>query len=196
MQGLHDIAERKLLQRKAGIAARKALDKETAALYSGLISQRLLDAGCYGAARTVFSYQAFNGEADVALFNGQAVLDGKRVAYPICYGGGRMIAAVPLDADAWETGKYGIRAPKIERSTVIDPAEIDMVIVPCTAFDGASRLRVGMGAGYYDRYLPQCVNAFTVAAAFEVQAVADELAHDQWDVALCAIATEKNWYTA
>jgi 5-formyltetrahydrofolate cyclo-ligase len=188
------IAARKIGQRRAGIAARKALDKETAAAFSERISQRLLSADCYAAARTIFSYMAHNGEADMALFNERAELNGKRVAYPISLGEGKMLAALPLGPDAWETGKYGIRAPVIERSTIIDPAEFDMIVVPCTAFDAASRMRIGMGTGYYDRYLPLCENAFTVAAAFEAQAVAGELAHDQWDVALCAIATESGWY--
>ena len=36
--------------------------------------------------------------------------------------------------------------------------QLDLVLVPCTAFD-AGCYRVGMGKGYYDRYLPYCTRA-------------------------------------
>jgi len=188
------VAERKARQRKEGISARKGLDQDAAKRYSRIISERLLAMPCYSYIKTIFSYQAFNGEADITYFNEQAVRDGKSVAYPICYGDGQMIAAVPIDLEAWEIGKYGIRAPRKERSYIINPSEIDLVIAPCTAFDGSSRMRVGMGAGYYDRYLPQCNNAISIAAAYEVQAVQGQIACDRWDIPLNGIATEANLY--
>jgi 5-formyltetrahydrofolate cyclo-ligase len=38
---------------------------------------------------------------------------------------------------------------------VIDPLDIDMVLVPMLAFDSRGN-RVGFGKGYYDRYLSRC----------------------------------------
>lgn len=188
------VEQRKAQQRKAGISARKGLKQDTAILYNRIISEKLLAMSHYRSVQTIFSYQAFNGEVDVTSFNEQAGRDGKRVAYPICHDGGKMIAAVPMDSEAWEVGKYGIRAPRENRSYIINPSEIDLVIVPCTAFDGLSRMRVGMGAGYYDRYLPQCHMAISIAVAYEVQSVHGQIAYDQWDVPLNGIVTELKWY--
>lgn len=185
-----DTEQRKAEQRKEGIAARKALEPEEARRASRLISEKLLATPFYDRARTIFSYRAFNGEVDVSYFNEQAACDGKRVTYPVCHAGGKMVAALPADGDAWEVGKYGIRAPVEARSLIVDPAEIDLVVVPCTAFDGPSRMRVGMGAGYYDRYLPQCTGAVSVAVAYAVQAVRGEIAYDRWDVPLNMIITD------
>lgn len=48
---------------------------------------------------------------------------------------------------------WGIREP-VEGERV-EPAEIDMVLVPCIAFDGTGH-RVGYGKGFYDRFLKRC----------------------------------------
>jgi len=104
-----------------------------------------------------------------------------------------MAAAAPIGPGAMKAGRYGITAPVEAQSRILSPSLIDLVIVPCTAFDWKSLRRMGMGAGYYDRYLPQCVNAVFIAAAFEVQHIPG-LRADEWDIPMNAIATEKNWY--
>lgn len=189
------IADMKMIQRKAGIAAREAMEPELAASCSRAICEKLLAMAQYQAARTVFTYQPFHGEVDVSYFNARAAVDGKLVAYPICHGHGEMVAAVPAADTAWAIGKFGIRVPIEAQCEILKPSEIDIVIVPCTAFDSGTLLRVGMGGGYYDRYLPPCAGAVTVAAAFEAQRVNAAIAHSEYDVPLCAIATELAWYT-
>ena len=67
------------------------------------------------------------------------------------------------------------------------------VLVPCTAFD-ADCFRVGMGKGYYDRYLPRCTKAAKIGIALEVQRVA-HAAVDEHDQRLDAFVTERGIYT-
>ena len=71
--------------------------------------------------------------------------------------------------------------------------QLDLVLVPCTAFDAACR-RVGMGKGYYDRYLPRCRNAVALGVAFEAQRV-EAAAVDAHDQRLDAFVTERGIYT-
>ena len=78
----------------------------------------------------------------------------KTLAYPVCGEAYSLTAAVP-GPDGWEMGQYGIRTPILSRSEILLPEALDLVLVPCTAFD-ADCFRVGMGKGYYDRYLPRC----------------------------------------
>ena len=118
--------------------------------------------------------------------SGQRIID---TLFPIAKGG---TAAVP-GPDGWETGLYGIRTPVPERSELLEPEALDLVLVPCTAFDADCR-RVGMGKGYYDRYLPRCKNAAKIGIAFEVQRV-DRAAVDEHDQRLDAYATERGIYT-
>ena len=183
----------KTLQRKAGIAARKGIPKEEAARLSRDICERLAESEAYKKANKILSYYPFGSEADVRYLNSRAIKDGKALALPICREEGIMVAAVPESYEELLTGKFGITAPDIKRSRVLEPAELDLVIVPCAAFEGSTRSRIGMGAGYYDRYLPRCVNAVCIAAAFEAQQV-ENLCVDDWDFVLDAIATEINWY--
>lgn len=179
-------------QRQAGISARKGLDRDAAARFSRIISEKLISSA-YGKAAVIFSYQPFGGEVDISYFNEWAVSEKKRVAFPICRDGGKMTAALPNGPDAWEIGKYGIRTPVESRSTLLEPAELELVIVPCAAFHGTSKMRIGMGAGYYDRYLPQCGKAAAIAVAFEAQRL-DDLRADEWDMPLTHIVTEERWY--
>lgn len=78
-------------------------------------------------------------------------------------------AAVP-GPDGWETGLYGICTPVLERSVLLEPEQLDLVLVPCTAFD-ADCFRVGMGKGYYDRYLPRCTKAAKIGIALKFSAL-------------------------
>ena len=182
----------KALQRKIGIAARRSLTPDSSSALSRIICEKLRRSS-FAKASTILSYQAFGGEVDLFLFHEWAASEGKRVAFPLCYGDGKMVAALPRDEDAWETGKYGIMTPIESRSIILDPAELELVLIPCTAFHGVRKIRCGMGSGYYDRYLPQCKNAATIAAAFENQHIID-LYVDDWDVRLDHIVTELNWY--
>ena len=47
----------------------------------------------------------------------------------------------------------------------------------------------GMGAGYYNRFLPQCVNTKRIIAAIEVQRM-ESVFTDPWDVPMDDIFTE------
>jgi 5-formyltetrahydrofolate cyclo-ligase len=177
----------------AALAARRSLDKETAHQFSAKISRKVMRTPEFERARTIFSYQPFDDEADVSLMNERALRAGKRLAFPICIEDGVMIAAIPHTSEDWDIGRYGIKSPIKERSFILDPADIDLVIVPCVAFEGRRRLRVGWGAGYYDRYLPLCENAVSIAIAYECQQI-ENLCHDEWDVPPDQIITESNRY--
>lgn len=186
-----DIAKQKSAQRAAGIAARRALSAAARAAASAAICRRAAALPEFQAARTILLYAAFGAEADLSALAAEAARQGKVVAYPVCGADFSLTAAVP-DADGWETGAYGIRAPVLARSRLLEPAQLDLVLVPCTAFDAACR-RVGMGKGYYDRFLPRCTGAAAVGAAFEAQRV-EAVAADIYDRRLDAFLTEREVY--
>jgi len=52
---------------------------------------------------------------------------------------------------------------------------------------------MGMGGGYYDRYLPRCVNAVITAVAFEAQK-SDKIAMEPWDEPVQGVFTEERTY--
>lgn len=108
---------------------------------------------------------------------------------------GNSFGGVGLDAyveeeelpEGWRRGAFGILEPI--KGFVVRPEEIDLVICPCSGFDEDGN-RLGMGGGYYDRFLPQCKNAVKIAVAFEAQ----KLPHvhtEAFDVKMDAIITEE-----
>ena len=185
------VSEEKQAQRKAGRAARKALSPEVRAAANAALCANLWQLDAVQKARTILLYAAFGAEADLASFAEEALRQGKVLAYPVCGEGYSLTAAVP-GPDGWETGLYGIRTPVLERAVLIRPEALDLVLVPCTAFDAVCR-RVGMGKGYYDRYLPRCRNAVALGVAFEAQRV-PEAAADEQDRRLDGFVTERKVY--
>ena len=183
--------EQKAAQRRAGIAARRALPEAERARANAALCARAAGLRCFQQAERILFYAAFGGEADLSALAELAAGLGKTVAYPICGEGFSLTAAVP-GPDGWEVGAYGIRTPIQSRAVLLRPEELDLVLVPCTAFDAACR-RVGMGKGYYDRYLPRCTRAVTLGIAFEAQRVG-QAAVDPNDQRLDGFVTEGGLY--
>ena len=186
------ITEQKAAQRKAGIAARRALSDTERTHSNAALCARIMALDCFKKAENILLYAAFGGEADLSTLAAEAARQGKTLAYPVCGEGFSLTAAVP-GPDGWEVGAYGIRTPVLERAALIRPEALDLVLVPCTAFD-ADCYRVGMGKGYYDRYLPRCTRAVKIGIALEVQRV-PRAAVDDHDQRLDAFVTERGIYT-
>ena len=177
----------KQLQRFSILQKRDALPVEIRSNASKAVCEKLLTLDIYRRAKTVFLFRAFRSELDLNAFAEQAVHDGKTLVYPYCADRTRMVALKP--GDVWETDRFGITAPVLEQATEVSPEEIDLVLCPCAGFDvGGNRL--GMGAGYYDRFLPRCPNAYKILVAFEVQRL-NKVYTNAFDVSMDAVITEE-----
>lgn len=187
---------RKNGQREVCLKAREALSPVQRQLLDQMICDRLRHLSQVQEARTILSYMAVGEEADLSNFHDwvRAQPD-KTLAFPISGPDGQLLAAVPLGEDSWEIGLYRIPTPIPERSRLLQPEELDLVIAPCVGFDRRGG-RLGHGGGYYDRYLPRCSRAVTVQTAFEVQGL-DEIAMEGWDCPVDLTVTEagvwKKW---
>ncbi len=178
--------EKKRLQRLTVLARRDALSPERRAADSAAICSAVLSSDAYRRAKNIFLFRAFRSEADLSAVACQAERDGKTVLYPYCTDRSHMLALRP--GSAWEADAFGIPTPVLEQATVYDPENIDLILCPCSAFDAEGR-RLGMGAGYYDRFLPQCVHATKILVAFEAQRLERVFTEDS-DVTMDAIVTE------
>lgn len=98
------------------------------------------------------------------------VLDGERMDF-YRYDG----ASSRLKTD----NAYTIREPEASPENLIHPADLDLIIVPGMAFDSLG-YRLGRGAGYYDRYLPQ-TTAITYGISLPLLTV-DRLPTQPWDI--------------
>ena len=182
--------------RKEKIAAREALSPEERAEKSRAICANILQTPEYAKAKTVFIYKFVKGEVQLkALEEANAALpaaERKTFLYPLCIDDRQMLAIEPgsadMESDAWKKGAFGIPEPVLEMGRVIPPADIDLVVSPCSSFD-ESGMRLGMGGGYYDRYLPKCIKADVMLVAYECQGC-EAVPAEPWDVPVPCIVTE------
>ena len=179
---------RKTRQRTAATARRAALSPEERQRASDAICKRLLEMPRVQQAKTVLSYRALPEEVDLGTLHDALRERGARLCFPVSLAGGVLEAWEPK---GWKQGRYGIWEPDRTKSVKVEPEEIDLVLTPCVGFD-RNRDRLGHGAGYYDRYLPQ-THAATVAVAFEAQKL-PRVAADRFDRAMDAVVTEERVY--
>ena len=179
--------------RSAGIAARSCLSQEQRRHASERICRTIAGTEAFQRAQVVLLYRAVKAEVDLSPLARLAERAHKTVAYPLCTQPGQMLALAPLDEKAWQQGSFGIMEPLQVRSRVLVPEELDLIICPCTGFDGRCH-RIGMGGGYYDRFLKRCAHAAVFAAAFEAQR-RSVFVPERWDVSMDAVVTERGIWT-
>ena len=83
---------------------------------------------------------------------------------------------------------YGMYQPNREICPPFPLDQIDLIFVPGAAFDPKG-YRIGYGAGFYDRFLPQCPQAVWLGLAYEAQIVTNTFPQT-WDVPLHQVLTE------
>ncbi|MBO4459849.1 MAG: 5-formyltetrahydrofolate cyclo-ligase [Clostridiales bacterium] len=164
-------------------AMRRDVDPEDAAYAADLLSElffeipderlrRVLSGG------TVALYMPFDGEIDVIPLARKLLSQGVTTVFPVIVGD-RMIfrAADPDKKELFAESRYGIAEP------IPDLPELtpDLVIVPAVAFNEEG-VRLGMGAGYYDRYYKAHQEAVYVGVCYDMQVTSD-LPFDEDDMA-------------
>jgi len=150
----------------------------------------------FAAASTVLFYASFKSEVRTMPAIEQSLKMGKRVGLPLTLVSERKLQPYLItdpDCDL-KSGYCSIPEPDPEKASALDPAEIDLVVVPGSAFDRHGG-RLGYGGGFYDRFLAeQAPNAFRVALAFELQVIEGRLPLEPHDQPLDCLVTEKNTY--
>lgn len=192
MEEMMDAMQSKAGQRAYVQKLRRAMTERERAEKSRLLCFNLLSLPELERARVILSYMPTAEEADVEAANGALGQMGKILCFPVTGENAFMSAFQPRSGGAFERRRYGIREPLTASSKEIRPEEIDLVIVPCVAFD-ANLMRLGHGAGYYDRFLSRCKKAIKIAAAFELQRL-EKVVCEERDIPVDAVVTEKEVY--
>lgn len=184
-----DLRDKKQIQRQTAKKARESLTEAERAAGSRMVCEKLAAHSALNSASVILSYMAFDSELNLSMLHDEMIKKGKTLAFPVSYEDGRIEAYQPGTPEGWTVGVFGIQTPREDTSLYIPPEIIDVVLVPCVAFDDACR-RIGWGGGYYDRYLPRCRQAFTIGVAFEIQRLESAATDPDRDFRLHEVITE------
>ena len=166
------LAEQKSILRREMLARRSAVSAAERRRKGHMICTRVIAVPALQQARTIMLYASMEEEIDLYPLMEILLADGRRIVLPEITGRGTMEARELPSMDALTDGVFGIATPDPTRGSIVPPEEIDVIIVPGAAFssDGG---RLGLGGGYYDRFLPRARNAVRVVLAFDFQIVPD-----------------------
>ena len=172
--------------REAARAARRGVPDEVRTVAAESIARGVLALDGIEDVRAVLGYAATPDEADVSAALRALRERGARVAYPRVHDDGGLTLHWG-DPTSLTPGFRGILEPA-DDAPVAEPGDIDLALVPGTAFDSAC-CRLGQGGGCYDRLLPQLrPDALRVGVAFDEQLV-DRVPTEPHDVPLDAVVT-------
>ena len=138
------------------------------------------------AASAVHLFWPLPGEVDLRPVADALAARGVTVALPVVAGPRGLEHRAYLGADALVAGRWGLREPAPD-APLVDPAGLDVVLVPGLAF-GLDGSRLGMGGGFYDTFLPQ-TPAFRVGVGLEA-ALAPAVPTEPHDARVGAVVTE------
>ena len=170
---------------------RKLLSQEELLSKSKTIFQSIKNLSIYQAAQNVMLYIDFRNEVKTGFIMEDLLTRSKGTVVPISVIGTReMILSQVLDPEKeLARSSYGILEPKPEYIRKINPAILDLVIVPGIAFDSEG-YRIGYGGGYYDYFFSTMERPIvSIALAFDLQII-ETVPKEDYDRPVDYIITE------
>jgi 5-formyltetrahydrofolate cyclo-ligase len=173
---------REVLRRRDGIPEP---ERERA---SAAIHRRVIDAvaAVGGEGLVVMAFWSFGSEVPTGPILEALARRGDTTVLP-AIAGGELEPRIYVPGEPLRGTSFGAMEPAA--GIVLDPEDLDVVLVPGVAFDRRG-MRVGYGGGFYDRLLPRTRrNAARIGVCFGAQLV-DSVPAGPADVAVDAIVTE------
>ena len=176
------------------LAHRQALSPTMATTSSAAMVEHLQQLEPYQHARLLHTYVASKDhEVGTAGLIRQSLARGQEVAVPVVQPGTRILRhALIQDLGQLQPGRWGLLEPAPDHPCWLeDLTRIDLVVIPGLAFDRRGN-RLGLGGGYYDRFLAQ-VNA-TKAGLIYSALLLDTLPTETHDIPMDLVITEAAAY--
>jgi len=168
--------------------SRAALPTEVVDGWSSAIAERLSALDLWRHASAVHCYiGSLPGEVRTERLIERALVERKMLICPRVRPHGQLahreVSALSQIADS----VFGLREPVSELAPPVDPSLAQLIVTPGVAF-AENGARLGMGGGYYDRFLAE-QSAPRVGLAFEMQIV-DAIPRSAHDESVDLIVTE------
>ena len=193
---------RKRLARQAAVLRLRTLSSGECQRRSAALAHRLMQWEPFHAARAVLLFAPIARskipEVDLTPLATLAITRGGPHLYVprVDWNAGRLIPTRVLNwAADLIPGPRGVCEPAPSADT-IDPAQLDLILVPGLAFNHAGH-RLGRGGGFYDRFLAhESRRAPLVAVCFDRQLADAPIPTEPHDIAMHVIITESRTFIA
>ena len=173
--------------RKEFINRRDSIPEINRSEYSKTIAGKIIGSDYFKNADSVLCFVSIGSEVYTSDIIGKALECGKTVGVPFIEGRQMQFRQIG-SIDELVAGKYGIpTAP--DNSQVIDDFENCLCIVPCLSADKGC-YRLGYGGGYYDRFLAEYKNIYSIAVCFD-ELLSESLPREEFDIRVSSVITER-----
>ena len=171
------------------LAKRRMLDKELIAIKSDKMAKQLYMWPSYQQAKVVMLFMSMPDEPQMMNIIEHAWRHGKTVCIPHMRQQFGLMDAARIDSiEGLVPGRFNIMVPDPTQLSLVDPGLIDLIAVPAVAYDYQGN-RLGMGAGYYDRFIPHAIQAALIGVILSSQIV-EKVPTGQYDQAVNYLLTE------
>ena len=171
---------------------RKNHTKDFVKINSEKISDRILASDLYKNSEIIMGFLCFGNEVNIDKVLIQALKDGKTVCVPEILNKTELAAVELIDMNDLVIGKFNIRSVNSKKRTEIKPSSIDLVLASGLGFDKKGN-RIGLGAGYYDRFIVKVLKGTILGVAFSNHLI-DLVPIDENDMSMDYLVTEKELF--
>ena len=147
-------------------AQKRAMTESQIVSASARLGEQFRACELYKNAKTIYGYLPYNQEVRTVPMLEQAILDGKRVAVPKCYGEEMRFLYITDFVSEVAPGYANIPEPIADEPVADDKTAL--VLMPGLAFDPQGH-RIGYGGGFYDKFLASEPGHPTLALCYDFQ---------------------------
>ena len=180
--------------RKQTLRARREMTVVKRAHASQIICDKVTASREFLSASLIACYLPMPDEVDTRSIIERAWRANKRIFVPVTRNNGEMFFREIRPDTPLQRNSMAIWEP--QSGDFISPRELQLVVTPTVAFD-ASKHRIGMGGGYYDRcfsflrHRKHWIKPKLASVAFKCQEV-EKITPNTWDIRLYRIFSEAN----
>lgn len=167
------------------LALRNGIPVSEKEKYDKMLTEKFLSMPEYKNAESVLLFANVGSEFDINTLFCECIKQNKKVYFPKCVDGERMVFLRVCSENDFSIGKYNIPEPQtLEKYTL--NSKSDLAVIPALAV-GRDFSRLGYGKGYYDRFLND-FKGISVCPTYSLL-LCDGVPTDKFDIPLNIIIT-------